>query len=169
MRTKDEPVERGVRLGNDKGCSEAARVVWGNGAKRGVASRTRLSPLLTSRERAAGVAGCVTREGSDKTSVTRHGATDRGVVWWVGRVEGEAGGGRPTKGSGTIGAHSLPSCRRAERVRGGVKGGETCGEWRTHGVERGRKGVSNERPTGPVPSHSLATKGRVRWILLWII
>lgn len=86
MRTKDEPVERGVRLGNDKGCSEAARVVWGNGAKRGVASRTRLSPLLTSRERAAGVAGCVTREGSDKTSVTRHGATDRGVVWWVGRA-----------------------------------------------------------------------------------
>lgn len=91
------------------------------------------------------------------------------TVTGVGRVEGEAGGGRPTKGSGTIGAHSLPSCRRAERVRGGVKGGETCGEWRTHGVERGRKGVSNERPTGPVPSHSLATKGRVRWILLWII
>lgn len=49
MRTKDEPVERGVRLGNDKGCSEAARVVWGNGAKRGVASRTRKGTEGTAR------------------------------------------------------------------------------------------------------------------------
>lgn len=58
----------------------------------------------------------------------------------------------------TAGASPVPHVPRRDGCWKGM-GGETCGEWRTHGVERGRKGVSKERPTGPVPRPKAAQRG----------